>query len=70
MTNTKHTPGQWELNYSFFDKEGVYWEVEGKDGEHIAQNQFGGNTRETEPERLVAGTQTTEKSRLLCGEMQ
>jgi hypothetical protein len=48
MTEIKHSSAPWELNYSFFDKEGVYWEVEGQDGAHIAQNQFGGNTRVTE----------------------
>ena len=56
MSETKHTPGKWVLEYSTYDVNGVNWEVEGADGAHVAQNNFGGNDRETElaNARLIA----------------
>jgi hypothetical protein len=54
MSETKFTPAPWVL----IDDGGKYpdlpcyyhWEVESVDGAHVAQNQFGGNDKETEDE--------------------
>jgi len=57
VSKTKHTPGKWELHLPAKDAvDDSWWEVEGKGGEHIAQNNFGGNERETElaNARLIA----------------
>jgi len=56
MSEEKYTPAPWTLEYSTYDVNGVNWEVEGADGSHIAQNNLGGNDRETElaNARLIA----------------
>jgi len=56
MSEAKFTPGPWVLEYSTYAVNGVNWEVEGADGAHVAQNNFGGNDRETElaNARLIA----------------
>jgi len=56
MSKAKFTPAPWVLEYSTYDVNGVNWEVEGADGAHVAQNNFGGNDRETElaNARLIA----------------
>ncbi len=55
MPEPKFTPGPWETG--IVDRENNFWEIEGPNGEHIAQCHFcGGNLSETEfaNARLIA----------------